>query len=399
MLSARDTMPSAPCPQPARLPEPVRLPDQSWPEGTVPVVSIICYTYNHSQFIRETIEGFLTQETTFPVEIIIHDDASTDGTADIIREYESKHPSLFRNMLQKENRMSQGGDFNGPIFQHTLGEYIAMCEGDDYWTDSHKLQIQVELLEKYSQYILCGHRYQVIDEKGKFITDDSHEACFNGRTHIDVTYQNFLNPYLIQTLTVVFRKEGLHSFVNRKSASDTVIWSHLLSQGKDAIILSKAMGVYRKHSGGVYSLLSKHSHDKHGFNQLLDIAKHEGFLSEDVKWTYTELAKRIYQEQMQATQLAINELNIHVMKAINGMPPDYRFNHAEVFLSRVVGAIGRAAFLVLELRNETVNRIGEKPHWDFRKLFTLSKYATVMLLLSPLLLLYVTSMCWRRIFR
>ena len=159
------------------------------------------------------------------------------------------------------------------------------------------------------------------------------------------------------------------------------------------------MGVYRKHSGGIYSILSNRSQHQHGFDQMLDIAKHEGFLSADVKWTYTQLSKRIYQEQMQATQLAINELNIHVMKALNGMPPDYRFNHAEVLFSRVVGAIGRAAYLVLELRNETVNRIGEKQHLHFRTLFTLSKYATVMLLLSPLLLLYVTSRCWRRIFR
>jgi glycosyltransferase involved in cell wall biosynthesis len=85
------------------LPRPVRITEHQWPEGTVPLVTITCVTYQHVNFIRDAIEGFLMQETTFPVEILIHDDASTDGTADIVREYEAKYPHLIKPIYQMEN--------------------------------------------------------------------------------------------------------------------------------------------------------------------------------------------------------------------------------------------------------------------------------------------------------
>ena len=91
-------------PQPDRLPHPVRITEQVWPEGTVPVVSIFCITYNHEKFIREAIEGFLMQETTFPVEIFIHDDASSDATAQIVKDYAAKFSQLFKMVLQTENQ-------------------------------------------------------------------------------------------------------------------------------------------------------------------------------------------------------------------------------------------------------------------------------------------------------
>ena len=91
-----------------RLEKPVRISEQVWPDGTVPVVSIFCITYNHVNFIRDAIEGFLIQQTSFPVEIFIHDDASTDGTAEIVKKYAEKYPTLFWTVLQKENQWSKG---------------------------------------------------------------------------------------------------------------------------------------------------------------------------------------------------------------------------------------------------------------------------------------------------
>ena len=122
-------------PNSPRLPRPLRITEQVWPVGALPVVTIRCITYNHVNFIRDAIDGFLMQETTFPVEIIIHDDASTDGTAEIVKDYADKHPQLFRTILQKENQYSKG---NSKPFKDTYsmarGEFIAFCEGDDYWT-------------------------------------------------------------------------------------------------------------------------------------------------------------------------------------------------------------------------------------------------------------------------
>ena len=125
-----------------RLPTPVKITEQSWPEGTVPVVTIRCITYNHAKFIRDAIEGFLMQETTFPVEILIHDDASTDGTADIIREYAAKYPQVFHTVFQTENQYSKGSEAWARVREHVgglvRGEFIALCEGDDYWTSAEK---------------------------------------------------------------------------------------------------------------------------------------------------------------------------------------------------------------------------------------------------------------------
>lgn len=125
------------------------------------LASIWCLTFNHEHYIRDAIEGFLSQETNFRYEIVIHDDASTDLTADIIKEYEEKYPEIIRVIYQKENQYSK----NYPNIRwiqeiqtrYCKGKYIAVCEGDDFWIDIHKLQIQVEWLEKHPEYSFVSH--------------------------------------------------------------------------------------------------------------------------------------------------------------------------------------------------------------------------------------------------
>ena len=118
-----------------------------------PLVSICCITYNHEKYIRDAIEGFLVQKTNFPIEIIIHDDASTDKTATVIKKYEEKYPDLFICIYQNENQYSKGiKPFRTYVFPKARGKYIAICEGDDYWTDPNKLQKQVDFLEAHPEY-------------------------------------------------------------------------------------------------------------------------------------------------------------------------------------------------------------------------------------------------------
>jgi glycosyltransferase involved in cell wall biosynthesis len=118
-----------------------------------PLVSICCITYNHEKYIQQCLEGFLIQKTTFLFEILIHDDASTDRTADIIREYETKYPDIIKPIYQTENQYSKGvivsAVYNWP---RAKGKYIALCEGDDYWIDSYKLQKQVDFMEANPEY-------------------------------------------------------------------------------------------------------------------------------------------------------------------------------------------------------------------------------------------------------
>src|SRR3972149_8846841 len=127
-----------------------------------PLVSVCCITYNHEAYIRNSIEGFLMQITTFPIEIIIHDDASIDNTSDIIREYEIKYPEIIKAIYQTENQWSKGIKPSPTyVWPRARGKYIALCEGDDYWTDPHKLQKQVDFMENHQEYSLCSHRYSI----------------------------------------------------------------------------------------------------------------------------------------------------------------------------------------------------------------------------------------------
>ncbi|MBR5176140.1 MAG: glycosyltransferase [Bacteroidales bacterium] len=131
-------------------------------------VSVICLAYNHAKYIRDTLDGFVTQETDFPFEVIVHDDASTDGTGEIIREYQAKYPDLIKPIFQKENQYSKGVLINKEfIFPLLRGDYIAFCEGDDYWTDSRKLQRQADALDAHPESDICSHRTLRIKD-GKF---------------------------------------------------------------------------------------------------------------------------------------------------------------------------------------------------------------------------------------
>jgi len=121
-----------------------------------PLVSIIITTYNHEKYIRDAIEGCIEQKTDFPFEIIIHDDASSDLTAEIISKYSDAYPDLIFTILQKENQLSKGVKFFPKnLIPLAKGKYIARCEGDDYWIDPYKLQKQIEIMENDPSISLC----------------------------------------------------------------------------------------------------------------------------------------------------------------------------------------------------------------------------------------------------
>lgn len=128
-------------------------------------VTICCLTYNHAGFIRETLDGFLMQKTAFPFEVVVHDDASTDGTADILREYADRFPGVVRPLFERENQFRRTGVY--PIvscYREARGRYIAECDGDDYWTDPLKLQKQVDYMEAHPDCALCHHDYEILQD-------------------------------------------------------------------------------------------------------------------------------------------------------------------------------------------------------------------------------------------
>ena len=131
-------------------------------------VSIICNAYNHELYIREALDSFVMQKTNFAFEVLIHDDASTDNTAAIIREYEEKYPAIIKPIYQAVNQYSQNVDIIC-LFQlpRVSGKYVAMCEGDDYWTDPLKLQKQFDALEAHPEVDMCAHAADQIDATNK----------------------------------------------------------------------------------------------------------------------------------------------------------------------------------------------------------------------------------------
>ena len=136
-----------------------------------PLLVIRCLTYNHEPFIRDCLEGFVMQKTNFPFVAIVHDDASTDHTADIVREYAEKYPDIIHPIFETENQYSKRDGSLGRIMNEAIAatgcKYIAMCEGDDYWIDPLKLQKQVELLESKPECHWCGCGYYDYNENTK----------------------------------------------------------------------------------------------------------------------------------------------------------------------------------------------------------------------------------------
>ena len=229
---------------------------------TTPLVSICCLTYNHARFVRQCLDGFLMQKTDFPFEILVHDDASTDGTDDILREYEAKYPDKVFALYEKENRFTHG--YRGRMdivfnYSRARGKYIASCEGDDYWTDPLKLQKQVDFMESHPEYSICFHRCQRYNEQtGQFEPDLCGPLFARGEQGVDITIEMFFKDWITQPLTMLFRTAMFSPEWQKryKYYRDQHEIYHLLKAGK-GYLFAFVGGVYRLHAGGIASQISK----------------------------------------------------------------------------------------------------------------------------------------------
>lgn len=182
------------------------------------MVTIYCSAYNHEKYIRKTLEGFVAQKTEFSIEIIVHDDASTDKTADIIREYEEKYPTLFFPIYQHDNKYSKygyGGIITEYIIPKARGKYLAYCEGDDYWTDECKLQKQVMALEKNDSCYFSSHAVSHINENGEL--NGYIQGISKGITGIvesDIVIDEEIKTSAFHTSSLVFRIEQYKNYIN-----------------------------------------------------------------------------------------------------------------------------------------------------------------------------------------
>lgn len=228
-------------------------------EDTRPLmVSIRCMVYNHEPYLRDCLDGFVMQKTNFRFEAIVHDDASTDGSAIIIREYAEKYPEIIKPIYETENQYSKhDGSLRRIMNEHTHGKYIAFCEGDDYWTDSSKLQKQVDFLKSHVQYSMCFHKViEHYQDKSRIdsVFADTEERDYSG---IEI-----YKKWIIQTASILIKKEVLDSEIYRKASlnydfafGDILIFLSSAATGK-VRGLNEIMSVYRKHPSGMTSDLS-----------------------------------------------------------------------------------------------------------------------------------------------
>jgi glycosyltransferase involved in cell wall biosynthesis len=219
---------------------------RGWPTNHEPLATICCVTYKHERYISAAIEGFLIQRTNFPFEIIIGEDCSPDDTLKIVRSYEASYPSLIKVVTGPTNvGMNRN---NSRVREQASGSYIALCDGDDYWTDPTKLQKEVDFLRHNPTYALCYTASVAHDENGPIPT-------FPGGLTRDVSSLELIRGCPLNTHTVCFRnliKDVPPEYFAART-SDIFLWSMLGWHGNGKFLDDIRPSVYRVHSGGVYS--------------------------------------------------------------------------------------------------------------------------------------------------
>ena len=223
-----------------------------------PLVSVKCMTFNHENYIAQALDGFLMQKTTFPFEVLVHDDASTDKTANIIREYEAKFPKIVKGIYETENQYSNPEKFSHhkKIDAAIKGKYIAFCEGDDYWIDENKLQMQIEFLESNPEYGMCYTKAkQFVQSKKKYLKKIGNKS----KGFRDL----LIHDSVVPTLTTCFRtdlfKEYFVEICPQKQnwlMGDYPMWLFFSKKSK-IFFLNKTSAVYR-----ILTNSASHSSDK-----------------------------------------------------------------------------------------------------------------------------------------
>jgi len=215
------------------------------------MVSVLCTAYNHEQYLRECLESFVNQETDFPFEVLVNDDCSTDGTAAIIREYAEKYPDIIRPFYQEKNLYSQvrmPGLFERVFYPNLKGKFISICEGDDKFSDSKKLQMQVDFLESHPDYTACVHNTTL-----HFCADSSADRPLVGKKgDRDVEFETVVKGMssAFHTSSILARKEYIvsppdfHYVAGSYGFTDYAIGLWLTMNGKVRFI-DREMSVYR----------------------------------------------------------------------------------------------------------------------------------------------------------
>lgn len=221
-------------------------------------VSVFCLAYNHEKYIRNCLDGFVNQKTSFQYEVLIHDDASTDKTAEIIREYAEKHPEIIKPVFQTENQYSRGGRIiTRYLLPRAQGEYFAWCEGDDCWIDENKLQRQVDFLDSHEDFASCYHRvefHKISENKITVIPQMNESREFTADEIIK-------RGAIFQLSAAMLRAEkykNMPECFRAKGFGDVQLFMYSAMCGR-CYVLEDVMSMYRHGTAGSYTERFKNS--------------------------------------------------------------------------------------------------------------------------------------------
>lgn len=227
------------------------------------LLSVNCITYNQEKYIAQALDSILVQQTDFRFEILVHDDASTDGTASVIRDYAERYPELIKPMFQTENQHSKGIRV-GTVFNlsRAKGKYIAYCEGDDYWTDPSKLQKQVDFMEQHPDCSFCFHAVAVVTSRGKRTRQSIRPYHQNQTVPIEDIIEG--GGRFLGTNSTVYRRELMDhppDFYLNAPVGDFPLVLYLATRGS-VYYFDEIMSSYRTGVPGSWTNRMKYSSDK-----------------------------------------------------------------------------------------------------------------------------------------
>lgn len=281
-------------------------------------VSVAMTTYNHAPYIAQAVEGVLAQETTFPVEIIVGDDCSTDGTRDVLRDLQRRYPRRLQLVLPARNLGGGGKALFARTLELASGDYVASMDGDDYWTAPHKLQRQVELLEAHPDCSMCFHDVMEVRQDGSAPPRRVNRTTPPPRIGMRHVLRH---DVVIPACAPLFRREvicPLPDWYFQVHYGDTPLYVMAAEHGRIAY-LDEVMGVYRIHAGGMWTGLSSDARRHESliaFYEQLDVAtkrRYAAVIRGVVTRTWSALAEAYGAEgnRAAARQAAWNALRAH----------------------------------------------------------------------------------------
>ena len=322
------------------------------------MVSICCAVYNHKPYLEQTLEGFLSQKTSFSFEVIINDDVSTDGSRELLDQYEKKYPDIIKVIFQNENQYAKKKkivfDILAPIAR---GKYIAICEGDDYWSDPYKLQRQVDVMEKEKNCSVCVHKVRDIDKDGKKLPNTyPSELVKEGLIQQEEFIKMLFAPsrYWFHVNSFLFRAKYLKKFngeypefIKVSGVGDVPLTWLLVNEG-DIFYIDKEMSVYRRDAVGSWSAKMQNRDYRKQMSEMFCNSltaynsytnyKYDEMISQDIiksQFDYLRLTNQIFLMRQSKFSKLYNQLswrqkmtylNLHFFPILENL---YKFVHKE----------------------------------------------------------------------